>query len=140
MAYQEEYSTITARYPDGGRKAVHIKKDGKRVVCKLDMSKPVTLMRMRDVLEKISLGAGIEFDYIEVNHVIFRFDVDMPEEEIKAYVNAGDPVPYTKLVDKTYQYSKKSNTLLIWDGDVPVYENSNGVITRDLDALADTYM
>jgi len=41
---------------------------------------------------------------------------------------------------KEYHYSKKYNRLTIWKGKydlMPVYENWDGIITRDPDALAD---
>ena len=42
-----------------------------------------------------------------------------------------------KLDNGKYEYWRDKNLLRIWENDLPIYENNNGVICRDCTALAD---
>lgn len=54
-----------------------------------------------------------------------------------AYIFSGDiPGPRIRL-KKEAIYNPKANCLRIWENDTPIYENNNGTICRDRDALAD---
>lgn len=134
--YKEEYSTITGTYPDGRHHAITVMEGGKEKVARLDMSKPVTLQRMRDVCERLSAKTGVVFDYIQVEHHVYEFDIDPNDKEARSLIDYGD-IPGVKTWDKTYQYWADQNRLLIWDHGYPVYENNNGVICNDEVALAD---
>jgi hypothetical protein len=138
MMYQEEYSTIGGTYPDGRHRAITVLEDGVEKVARLDMSKPVTLQRMHEVCERLRAHTGVEFNYLRVEHHIYEFDVDPNDEVAKAHIRCGD-YPGRKVKDKTYQFWYDRNRLLIWDHGTPVYENDNGEICRDADALADCY-
>lgn len=41
---------------------------------------------------------------------------------------------------KTVEYDAAKNCLTIWQGGLPIYENNNGQITNDMDALADSIL
>ena len=136
--YQEEYSTIGGTYPDGRHRAIMVIDGGVEKVASLDTSKQVTLLRMREVCEQLRVQTGVAFNYLRVEHRIYEFDVDPDDEVAIAHIRFGD-YPGRKVNDKTYQYWYDRNRLLIWDHNTPVYENDNGVITNDVDALADCY-
>lgn len=136
--YREEYSTIGATYPDGRHRAVVVVDAGMEKIARLDMSKPVTLQRMREVCERLRAETGVEFDYLRVEHHVYEFDIDPDDKVARAHIRYGD-YPGRKVKDKTYQFWYERNRLLIWDHNTPVYENDDGVITKDADALADCY-
>lgn len=136
--YREEYNTIVGQHPDGRCKAIHFERDGKNVVACLDMKQPVTLKRMQELVVKLKQLTGIEFPYLSVNHTVFEYECS--KEVVDEYLKYGDSPPYTKPIDKAYTYYAKENRLIIWDKGELVYENANGVITRDPVALADTYL
>lgn len=136
--YREEYSTITGAYPDGRCHAIMVLDEGVEKVARLDMSKPVTLQRMREVCERLRAQTGVEFNYLRVDHHIYEFDVDPNDEVALKHIRLGD-YPGEKVMDKTYQFWYDRNRLLIWDHGTPVYENNDGEICRDADTLADCY-
>lgn len=136
--YREEYSTIGGTYPGGRHHAITFVEDGVEKVACLGMDKPVTLARMREVCERLRAKTGVEFNYLRVDHRVYEFDVDPDDKVALDHIHHGD-YPGTKVTDKTYQFWYDRNRLLIWDHDTPVYENDNGVITKDADALADCY-
>ena len=139
--YREEYSTIVGSIRgERSRLAVHVEHDGVKKVCVMNMSKPVTLQRFKDLAAKLKREFGLDYEYLSVKHSVYEYDVDLSSEEIHAITRAGDYVPCEKTVDKYYQFWVDENRLLIWDKGEPVYENDNGVITSDPTALADTYM
>lgn len=41
---------------------------------------------------------------------------------------------------REYRYDAEQNRLTIWENDLPIYENWNGVVTRDRAALEDCLM
>ena len=114
--YREEYSIIVGSVRgERTSRAVHVEHDGVKKVCVMNMSKPVTLQRFKDLAAKLKREFGLDYEYLSVQHC-------------------------EKTVDKYYQFLVDENRLLIWDKDEPVYENDNGVITSDPTVLADTYM
>ena len=56
------------------------------------------------------------------------------DDYISAMYGDGD-IPC--LQDKQALYWPEKNCLQIWKNKMPVYENNNGTITKDQDALAD---
>ena len=134
--YKEEYRTISGTYPDGRHRAIHVTVDGVTKCAALDMSQPVTLKRLHEVKAKLKEHTGIDFNYLCIEHRVYEFDCDPNNEEMISHINLGD-IPGTKTVDKTYQFWADKNRLLIWDHNTPIYENNNGIICRDADALAD---
>ncbi|WP_304333960.1 hypothetical protein [Conchiformibius steedae] len=138
--YREEYSNITARYPDNTIRDVIVTHDGRKTGVRMNMSKPVTVKRMAEVAERLKVDAGVDFTMIRVHHIAFEYDdvgLGLSPEEIDGYVRCGDYIPCTTPIDKTYEYDLVTRTLRIWDRDELVYENANGVITADPVALAD---
>lgn len=136
--YHEEYSTIGGTYPDGRHHAIVVKDDGEEKVARLDMSKPVTLARMREVCEHLRAKTGIEFDYLRVDHHVYEYDVDPNDEVALEHIRLGD-YPGETVTNKTYKFWYGRNRLLILDRGAPVYENDNGEICSDADVLADCY-
>ena len=75
-------------------------------------------------IKKIAINMN-EYDYNSVSSE----DIDC--------IMAGD-YGVKQTVNKNAEYFCSENRLVIWQDGLPVYENNNGVITRDAAALADS--
>ena len=131
--YKEEFRTILATHPNGRKHAVTFEENGKTYVAVADMTKPVTIQRMKELIAKLEVKTGIKFNHLEISHSVYLFDCS--EDVYKEYHE--DIPPCDILIDKSYQYWADQNRLLILDHGYPVYENNNGVICNDEAALAD---
>jgi hypothetical protein len=104
----------------------NITKDGKRVVIQTEIEdNTVTLEKCKEVTEKIrSLGHEPK----ELKFVLSIY-TETPG-------NNGD-FPEECLLNRNVYYYPQSNCMRIWENGVPIYENCDGIICTDQDALAD---
>lgn len=134
--YRDEFNVLFGKYPNGRLQAIHFEEDGKTCCVRMDMKRPVTLKRFREVKDKLKAKTGIDFNHLRVEHRIYEYDCDPDDKEIIALIDSGD-IGGRKIHDKTYEFWADQNRLLIWDWDSPVYENNDGVICDDEVTLAD---
>ncbi|MFH1081501.1 MAG: hypothetical protein V1766_14800 [Pseudomonadota bacterium] len=95
--------------------------DGTKTHLPIDPDEQITLKRCAEILADAERLTGNTYSRIDIEDDKFADD-------------------RTTISRKKYIYSKKHNRLTIWEGKrdlMPIYENYNGVITRDRDALAD---
>jgi len=104
-----------------GERAVHI-----------NLDRVVTLNRCKDICIKFKVNN------ISIHDTRF-YDLDNNKEYADDYLNANDG-GYYLTIKKLYTYDKNENSLIIWENGAPVYANDNGIICRDVDALADTLL
>lgn len=98
----------------------------------VDLSQPVTLDRCKDLCEK--------FDAKSISIDDWRyFDAGTDQEYDPDWMLTQEGGHY-RTSKKDYRYNRSNNSLIIWEDDMPVYANDDGVICRDLDALADTLL
>lgn len=95
-------------------------KDGSKEYLRPELTDTFSLRECRELLERAELLTGNTYSKIVVS--------DYEHEDGRT------------LRDKSYHYNKKTNCLTIWDKGLPVYENCNGQICKDRDALADCLM
>ena len=99
-----------------------------------------TLQRMKDIYSKVSSLMSIQPDSIEVHDTQFydketRLEITDSEFENGDYDEGG----YIT-TEKKYYYHAAENLFRIFEDGMPVYENYNGNICSDEDALADCLM
>lgn len=73
---------------------------------------------------------NVEFTKLEYNMTNYRLSVSYEGDDIT--------VPIGK--KKIGTYNKEKKLLRIWEDDMPIYEDNNGVICADRAALADSLM
>jgi len=106
---------------ESGYTVYKINPDGSHTNLTVDMSEPITLNRCIKILAEAERMTGNNYSKIVV--------------EDESFDDAGETINR-----KHYVYSVKHNRLTIWAGKrglSPVYENWDGTICKDQDALAD---
>lgn len=95
---------------------------------------PITIIKCREIVRNLESKFGIEIGKIEV-HLYDNSKFDELYQRVEdGTLSAEDFHEYYK---KTAVYDNKSNCLQIWDDGYPIYENNNGMICKDQEALAD---
>lgn len=92
-----------------------------KINLRVDLSEPITLKRCAEIHKIAEEKTGNTYSRISIDHSVFADD--------------GSTIS-----QKKYEYNPTRNSLLIWEGKnylMPVYENIDGHICRDRDALAD---
>jgi len=112
-----------------GNKLSRRKFTDNEVAVVIDLDKPVTLKRCRDICNKFDIN------HLAIND--WRFYDRDTGNEIPLWDTEEIGYNTTK---KDYMYRRDFNSLVIWNNGMPVYANDNGDICLDLDALADTLM
>lgn len=105
---------------------VTVKENGEEKIVEMDMSRTVTLERMRRLWDRLEHLTGLHFPVISVEHKIICLSGGRAETEEKQQ-------------DKTYRYNKVEDCLIVFDRGVPVYENKAGAVCTDTDKLAEKY-
>lgn len=101
--------------------------DGKRAVIRTEIeNNTVTLEKCKEVTEHIR-ATGHDPEKLEFMLYIYT--------ETKG--NEYGDFPEECLLDKKVSYFPKINLMRIWQDGIPIYENNNGIICDDRDALAD---
>lgn len=95
----------------------------------------ITVAKCQEIIAKVEAAFGIKVRNIKVMMTDYDYSSIRTEEDAE-YVLSGD-IGVDTLVDKTATYNVAANCLQIWSGGMPIYENNNGAICRDADALAD---
>ena len=98
----------------------------------------ITINKCSNIVKNIKSQYDIDINVIEIMMSEFDYSVvaDGGEYLNALYNDCSVPI----LVDKKAYFWPKINRLQIWENGTPVYENDNGIICRDLDALADCLM
>lgn len=94
----------------------------------VDHSKPITLARCAEILSKARVLSGRDLVMISIRRSVY--DVT-PGNEL------GDHAE-TCYMDKRWDYTAATNSLVIYDRGEPVYANDDGVICTDQAALYDS--
>ncbi len=102
-----------------------------KVAIFINLEIPVTLQRCKDLCSK--------FNQKTISIVDSRYFDDNGNEYTDKYLLKYDETGYV-LKKTEYHYNRAKNRLVIWKNDAPIYENDNGRICRDIDALADSLM
>ena len=98
---------------------------------------PITVKKCKKIVEKVEKAFNIDIKCIKIMMSQYDYKSITPDEYIS--VICGD-YNVKRLVNKNAYYYPKRNRLIIWEDDMPVYENDNGIICRDEVALADCLM
>lgn len=96
----------------------------------------ITVAKCRQIIEKVELAFNIVVGRIEINMNEWDYSAVRTEQQAEDVMQGEWSPPQTQ--DKQATYFAKTNTLQIWEKGLPVYENRNGVITRDQNALCDS--
>lgn len=122
-----EYPMTAPVIVDGNRHQL-----ARRIRTRLDS--PITIIKCREIVRNLESNFGIEIGKIEV----FLYD-DSKFNELYQQVEDGilSAEDFHEYYKKTAVYNNKTNCLQIWDNGYPIYENNNGTICKDADALAD---
>lgn len=75
---------------------------------------------------------------IPFNHI--KLDMSQMVEDLSQYNIDGEHPQYYIGAEKFGTYDKRKNILRIWRNGIPIYENNNGKICKDEDALADSLL
>ena len=95
------------------------------------------------------LRSGMKMVYVKhekrfnkkVDFNVVKLDMTNSYEDEDYVLDDGVSHPcYTVGKKKIGKYDKRKNLLRIFEDDLPVYENNNGKICRDVCALADSLM
>ena len=107
------------------------------MVTSLDM--PISLRKCRRIIQYFKDSHNIQAEHLQ----IFLLDKDW-EDTFGGFDEDGNPnkrsyAEYKQGADnhKTAEYKASTNTLTIYQGSYPIYENANGSICNDPEALAD---
>lgn len=96
----------------------------------------VTASRCREIVAKIqSAYPSVQVGQLRISMDTFDYSEVKTESDAELCV-AGD-WPAKQLRNKHAIYFAATNTLQIWQDGLPIYENANGSVCRDKDALAD---
>jgi len=104
--------------------------------CK-DICKQLTEEQLKE--EQLNEGQYIKLMKIDLS-MYDKYDSD--GRPAKVFDEYGDIIAENIILGKrkTAKYLVEENILRIYEDDLPVYENDNGVICRDKDALVDSLM
>lgn len=94
----------------------------------------ITIIKCREIVKNLESNFGIKIDKIEV-HLYDHLKFDELYEQVED--GSLSAIDFREYYSKTARYSTKSDCLQIWDDGTPIYENNNGVICKDIEALAD---
>lgn len=106
---------------DTGYVVYRINQDGTHKYLTINPDGQITLKRAAEILAEAETLTGNTYTKISISDESYTDD-------------------HITLKRKRYDYNKAKNRLTIWEGRrdlVPIYENWDGQITRDRDALAD---
>ena len=110
-----------------------VKDDQGRILC-AKKSDVITVERCKELVACAERVSGLEVHQINIDMDEWDYENISDEHyENAMYNDCGIP----KRKSKSAQYFVKQNRLLIWENDMPVYENHDGVVCRDATALAD---
>lgn len=96
----------------------------------------VSLAKCKEIVQKVEAAFRIQIKRIDI--YMTQYDYNISEEDFRS-AQYGDFCIQTIGPQKKAVYYIEKNRLQIWEDELPVYENDNGTITTDPDALADTY-
>lgn len=120
---QDNYYTVIV---DGNRHNL-----GRPIMTKKET---VTVTKCQQIVGTVQTEFGVEVGEIKI--YMTQYDLkSLTPAEYRA-VLYGDGTP-EQLVNKLAIYKSKENCLQIWEDGLPIYENNNGMICRDREALAD---
>lgn len=94
----------------------------------VDHSTPITLKRAKMIFDKARELSGRDLTSIQICLSVYT----------KTPGNEYGDHDEECLVDKKWNYTAATNSLVIWDKGVPVYANDNGVVCTDQAALYDS--
>ena len=93
----------------------------------------ITVAKCKQICERIETQLGITIGNIDIDLTQYDYRSLSPED----YEWGSDvPIPMVGR-PKSATYNRKTNCLQIWEDRMPIYENNNGRICRDANALAD---
>jgi hypothetical protein len=127
-----------AKEIDDQDKYYHVIVDGNNHpgVCNIVTTKElITVAKCKVICAKIEARFGIVVDSIKI--CMTQWDYRGMTANDYEYVLSGDRGVSVLGKTKEAIYSNKTNSLIIWENGLPVYENNNGVICKDADTLAD---
>lgn len=81
----------------------------------IEYIKVITIEKAKEIMVEAEKEANSRFGY---EHKFYKMRADMGN-------------------GKEITYNKEKNVLTVWQDDIPIYQNCNGVICRDAVALAD---
>ena len=114
---------------------VELKKAGDAIFIKKEEVFTVELAKeLLDIGIKVyeeNFGKNIPFNHI-------KLDMSQRVEDLSQYNIDGEHPQYYIGSEKFGTYDKRKNILRIWRNGIPIYENNNGKICKDEDALADS--
>jgi len=128
--YEEAEKQLTGKrmvtvIVDGNRHNLMI--DGKRAIVQTEITDNiVTIEKCQEVTENIK---KVGHDPEELMFSLYIFT--------KSKDNECSDFPEECLLNREVRYYPKTNCMQIWEHDEPIYENYNGVICEDRDALTD---
>lgn len=98
----------------------------------------VTLKRCQEFMQKINEKFNNPpVSKIRIHMTEFDYEVDLHTYIASRFGDCSLPIKGKK---KEAVYDVSKNTLTIYENDYPVYENADGKITRDTEALMDSYL
>jgi hypothetical protein len=95
----------------------------------------ITIDRCREICNKIESHFGITIRKIEIS--LTQWDLQSLTPKDYELVLSNDIGVNRIGPDKSIVYDNKENCFQIWENGLPIYEDNNGVICDDQDALAD---
>jgi hypothetical protein len=125
----QTYNYVSAHYPDGTGRTV-FSPDGKTRL-EVDHSRPITLARCAEIHAKACALAQQALGTITIKLSVYECDCT-PADLMDC--------THRPVVAKSWVFTPRHNSLVVWDRDTPVYANDNGRICRDQVALADTLL
>lgn len=124
IEYQEKYYSVIV---DGNTH--HLPKS---IITKKET---ITLKKCKQICEKVESTFSISVEKIVILMTQFDYSSMTPEDyELVLSNDIGVPIIGR---EKKAVYHHKKNVLRIWEDGLPVYENYDGQICRDVNALAD---
>jgi hypothetical protein len=96
----------------------------------------ITVAKCKEIVKNVESNFDIKVGKIEI--MMSEYDFNISDEDYLS--SLYQDVVIRQIKDKKAIYNAATNCLQIWEGGMPVYENNNGVICRDQDALADCLM
>lgn len=97
----------------------------------------ITVAKCKKFIATVEGRCDIKIDNLKI--LMQEFDYTGITADTYLGILCGDG-GLTCKVDKEASYNPATKCLRIWEDGYPVYENDDGVITRDRDALADCLM